>query len=404
MARTSISFASGYYSNVSTQAYAHHSHIGDSGNNKSVDAANTQAYIGIAGTFKKLTVAVVTENGATGRIVKIWKNNAAGVQSISIGNGLTGLFSDISNTDSFAVGDLLDFGVITSNTSTWAFSDISVEFEHSTNCINFLTGYFNSTNNATSVRYSTLAGYQSQVSTEADVEQYIDVACTLNRLSVMLSTNSRNTTLAVAVRKNNVDTAMTTSIAAGTTGRFTNPSSTATFAVGDIASIGWTPVAGTGSHGVSYTTVTADYGAVDEFLLLNASHTSTTWGSGPATRKWRPGTYLPTGSILNSSTWAYPISAYTFSKSRLHVLTNATTGASTFDWRKNDVASGTIAVSVPSGTTGHFTTTGSFEIAASQGIGTSIVTTTSGAMTCRTWGAVMAQVTAQPSVNVVMMS
>jgi hypothetical protein len=389
-ARSTILFSAGYYYNNSGIGYVYSSNAGDIANSTQVNNVVRGTYVGIAGTCKRLTATVATEGGSTGRVIKFVKNGTPTSQTIPIANGATGTFSNTSNADSMAVGDVFDITLEATITNTWAVNNVSIEFEHATNCVGILANWFSSTNNVTTVRYSVVGGYGSQVSTEADVEQYIDVACTMSRMSVHLNTNTRTTALDITLRKNNADTAITYSVPSATTGRFTDTTHTAAFAAGDRATISWLSSTGTGSWGQAFITTTADYGsAADDFILLNAAHTSCPWGTNIGTRKATLGAYLPSGTWNSTSTLPVIISPWTLIKSRLHVLTNATTGNSTFSWRKNDVAQTALDVVVPSATTGHFTTTGSASYAANDNITMSITTTTTGALTARTWAAVM---------------
>lgn len=189
-----------------------------------------------AGTFDKFEVLVVQNSINTGNSTARVRVNGANVNlTVSIAAGATGSFTDSSNSDTIAAGDLVSVSLVASGSSgTITPRAFNAGFSATSNTVSKLiirngTGTFNAD------RYAPLSGDEIIFTTEWMGFKF-RTAGTLKNLSVNVTATARTSgSITWGLRKNGA-TDVTTGVtyAAGATGRVTDTSFSATVADGEL--------------------------------------------------------------------------------------------------------------------------------------------------------------------------
>lgn len=209
----------------------------------------------IDGTIKNLAT-IVTGNARVNAVtIRVRVNGADGNGVISVGAGLTGFFSDTSNTDTVAIGDTANYSIFLGGgggnfTSSYMGCDLVGTTAGKTQAFaSSITTASNVINGVT--RYGSLFGRYIIQSGEAPTSVYMYSSGTIKNLRVYSAVNGGSTACVCTVRKNGADTALTTTITASTTGEFSDVTNSFTYVAGDRINIKYVRAAGSGSTTIS---------------------------------------------------------------------------------------------------------------------------------------------------------
>ena len=210
--------------------------------------AHVQNRFETAGTLKNFLLNVGANARSTDTVFVSRINGADGNQTLTIAGGATGIAEDTTNTDTIADEDLVNFKA-TTGTGTGEIN-VSMAFDFETTNNKFLYSSVTLLNN-TMARNSTIYSWISSRidvgnTTEANDASDAQFAMTLSELSAYVSANgisSGDTTVRTRVNAGNGNQSLT--IAAATTGEFSDASNSDTIAVAD--EINYSIVTGVGS-------------------------------------------------------------------------------------------------------------------------------------------------------------
>jgi len=188
------------------------------------------------GTVTAFSGYIQTNARITTSTVGLRKNTANGNSVLSIGAGLTGWFQDITNTDTVAIGDFLNYYATTSTGGGALYFKHSVlEFVNS-DAFQTIAGGQNLQGVAytsSSVSTSDITGYVAVGIDEANESARIDYASTQSNFHINLQVNGVTSTSTWRVRKNLANGNQVISIPASTTGKFEDVTNTDSFSAGD---------------------------------------------------------------------------------------------------------------------------------------------------------------------------
>lgn len=202
-------------------------------NTNSTENTQSQVKLPIAGVASGMNINVTANSWTSTTAIRFRKNAANVNQTISVPSATTGIFADISNTDAIAVGDLVIVSVIPaagSGSITWL--AVGFTFTATTDTESMLLGRCGSVSGAT--RMLGLAGNTIQLTTDANAQQVLGVAGTVDLIGWVITVNTSGTTGTVTFRKNGSNGNGTFTFGAGATGTFQDVSNNDTFAATDL--------------------------------------------------------------------------------------------------------------------------------------------------------------------------
>jgi len=188
-----------------------------------------------AATLSRMQL-VVTANASSGFTAKLSKNGADGNQAISVGAGLTGLFEDISNSDTVAAGDYYNLSMSAPSASVTITAAAVKTVGTVANRVPVDCGTNNSALAAGATQYSGLWGRSIRASSEASVQSPMPCKATLSALSIFVRTNASTTSVNFKLRVNGVDGTQVVSVPALTTGLYQDLTHTDAVVAGDLIS------------------------------------------------------------------------------------------------------------------------------------------------------------------------
>lgn len=201
--------------------------------------SQVQTQFNKTGTWKNLAVKITSNSRTTTTTVKSRKNGVNGNQIITIGSTATGLFEDTTNSDSISVNDQIDWTVINgTGTSAITYFGIYSNFENTDypGATPFVAGANNSANqlstntaNRSAIFGMSFWGSGSDVGTRVIIRNPF----TLSNYSLNVVSNSFGSAVTFTLVKNSVNTTITTSVSANSTGVFTDTTHTVTTISGD---------------------------------------------------------------------------------------------------------------------------------------------------------------------------
>ena len=210
--------------------------IGSSGTPTRTTESQVQLTLRPAGTLSLFECELATNNNTASVTYRVRKNTANGNQTTSVPASTTGVFTDNTNTDTVAAGDLFNYVIITAgsgNTHYWKYMRCFLQTNDPslTDTKYAATGLNLGT--ASTTRYASLNAdnNNSYSTTEAPVQFKIKKAGLLKYLDCRVYTNTRTTAGTVRSRKNTANGALTVSITASTTGSFVDNANSDTIAV-----------------------------------------------------------------------------------------------------------------------------------------------------------------------------
>ena len=316
--------------------------------------ANKKHNIRPAGVLSNLTVQV-TGNGVTAAsTLRLRKNGANGNQSVSITASTSGTFTDASNTDSIAVGDDLNYSIVTGATGTnmnfVAYSLVFTPTDTTISSTKFGYNTITAHTTASTTRYVPVTGGGGAgQTTEANVQLKLKKAGTFKFLDARVSANARTTTTTIRSRKNTANGGMSVSVGNSATGEFEDTTNSDTVAVNDLYNYSFTT--GTGNQSITIQHISASFESTANVVPLIAGHignaisASSTWGVTASANISYAGDTTTSATIIRKEG--------TISNFLIKVIANATSGSSTGRIRINSVDS-SLSVSIGAAATGNF--------------------------------------------------
>lgn len=225
--------------NHGTASAARYYKIGGSLGNQTGENEAAQQRFDVAGTLTDMTWYVTTNPRTTTTTARSRKNGADGNMTVAYTSGQTGLKEDTSNTDTVSAGDLLNWswtnGTGTGNIMTAYAQSTFINTNRETQ---LLAGFVSTrTASATANYLCPVGGYDHTNTSEDAARVYLNLAGTLSKLYIGVSSNSYTGTATLTLRKNGVDTGLTVSITAGATGYIQDTTNSVTVADGDYITL-----------------------------------------------------------------------------------------------------------------------------------------------------------------------
>lgn len=336
---------------IATVGTASTAYYGTFGGNGALTVLNTteaaaQVAFRGAGTLSKMRVLSNSNARASATTVTARKNGADTALTVSIGAGLTGTFSDLSNTVAYADGDLWNYAITTgTGGSAIRIGSITAELATATQAFTQLASF--GSLSITSVRALGFAGSIVNTGAEATINSVALESATLSKMQVIASTNA-SAGYAVRLRKNGANGNQIVTIGSGLTGVFEDASNTDTIAAGDTyGAISTAPSAASivNSVAVTYT------GAVANRTTISAGSNATSLASAATRYSSIVGIALDGAAEANVQC-AAPFAA-TLSHLSCNVRSNASAAGATMAMRVNG-ATVNQTVSITGSTTGLF--------------------------------------------------
>lgn len=281
--------------------------------------AATQLRIAEYCTAAFFSVHCDTNSRTTTSTYRTRQNNVSG-QTISIGAGATGLFEDVSTTETLVPGDLYNLALVYgTGVGALGISNQSVEFSTPGTSHPW-------TNNwllfaalaASSTTYINPHGlFQLNSAVESDVQLKPRVPLVISAAAAYVSANATAASSTITFRNNSNDSALAMTVGAGATGLFTNLTNSEL--IGATSLVDWKVIVGSGGT-FKLTTLSAKAQA----LVPNLEPTNTRFGPNPTKhplkgRRFRP---TPPGDLPAQST------AFIVGTSALIITTTSVLGSS----------------------------------------------------------------------------
>lgn len=310
-----------------------------------------------AGVYSYFSVHVALNSLTTASTVfRFRKNGANGNQSVTVPPGVTGIFSDITNTDSVVDGDKFNGEMVTDAGGAGSLTMGGINSIFRTNSGNVvLYGCANSNNitvAASTLYYLGLAGSIAANTVLQNGEVTMGGAGTFTKAQLYVVTNTRSTSTTFRLIINGVASNITITVPGGSTGLFEDTSNTDTIAADDKVCWGMQTGTGTGAIGLRRVNVYFEATSGKKFTTISHDLAGTAKTAGQSM-------HAPLGGCIPPSTTAeaesqvnagYPFRA---TKLRIGVSANPLTGSSTCVLRKNG-ADTALTVTIPASTTGLF--------------------------------------------------
>jgi hypothetical protein len=229
--------------------------------------ANSQSLQRVSGTFKNLSVSVLTNSRTTIGTVTFRKNGSNGNQTIPITAGGTGIFEDVTHTDTVVANDLVNYSYTSGAADTAAISINSFSSEFKTTStpagtMQFVCSKSGSTAltlAAAATRFVAIGGKITVGTTESVSQLTVYDVYTFHDLSINLTTNPVAGASSLTLRQNTADSTLVAPITGATTGWFTDSTHTVTTAANDVINLKLVTGAGSGSITYAGTSLFADF-------------------------------------------------------------------------------------------------------------------------------------------------
>jgi hypothetical protein len=347
-------------------------------NNNSTEALE-QTKVDKAGIISTLTCrfSANASNGTTS--VTTRKNGADGNVTISIGTGLTGFVSDVVNSDTIAVDDLVNLKVINGGVGNCSISNTRVVFNSTGSAVELFgnAGVSSSANNTTA--YILIGGGGGSNGTDSVVIMRTRAPATWSNFQAYFNSNARTTTTTLGTRINTTNGNQVLSVGAGLTGLFRDTTHTDAVAAGD--NIKGYRTNGASAEAYSFISATSSMAFATNSFLCTASVLGITMTAGTTYRCTVSGTPTTDTTGDTSVQMSTGIDNVKFTNLYFSVNANAATIASTGTLR-NTAADTSLSVSITALTTGNFEdTTNSAVVNAFNMLSIGFVTGTGGNVT-----------------------
>ena len=300
-------------------------------------------------TWSRLYVRV-TANGLTAATTIVSrKNGANGNQSITIGSGATGVFSDEVNSDGLVSGDLFNSQIVAGATGVTITFTIVASRLFSSSAVPIL-GLADDSSVVTfgQTRYDILAGEPEDTATELDCQYTFRVAATLSNLRAFISANDLDAAVTIRTRINGINGAQSLSIGAAATGSFEDAVNTDAIVTGNLVNYQIVAAGTVGS--ITYRIIQLKSAATGrQAIASRAGLGSDAFG----TTFYRTLEGSVAGSATESDCQAAARGAFVGKNLFARCTANTLDGATTVGSRKNGAA-GNLSLSIGAGATGAF--------------------------------------------------
>lgn len=193
-------------------------------------------YVHSSEILKSLWVRVRTNTLDGNTVLRVLKNGGLGNQGVTIGAGLTGIFQDTTNTDSFVDGDTVVHRLDTTASTVGSINimEVSVVMQTITTGIKQLATEGIGSLAAGSTTYFMAAGNGVAGASETFTQVLVRTTAILSRLAIYVSANAAAADSFVRLRKNTANGNQVITIGAGLTGYFEDNINTDSLVAGDV--------------------------------------------------------------------------------------------------------------------------------------------------------------------------
>ena len=198
--------------------------------------SRSQYIFRVASTLSNLRVYVLSNSLAGASTIRTRRNTANGNQSVSIGAGVTGAFEDAVNTDAVAVGDMVNYQIVTGGAANYlGVLTYQVKSSSTGRQQAACQAYDHQVFGPAATRYLTIeGGAQELTTTEANTQSAARTAFNARNLFVRIAANTLDGATTVRTRKNGANGNLSVSIGAGATGAFEDTANTDSFIATDL--------------------------------------------------------------------------------------------------------------------------------------------------------------------------
>jgi len=306
---------------------------GESGN-ASTTEANQTFTSRVATTFSNLSVNINATG--TSRNVQFRKNGANGSQVVTIGDTLSGIFTDTTHTDSIVSGDTFDLQFnFTTGTAPTFWSAVMTSL---TSGVDSPSQFFNSALGVVaniSKNFYNAVGSNTGSSTEAQNQIKIRAPGKARSMQVVVSANSVNASSTAVSRLNTADGAQSITIGALASGLFEDSTNTDTLAATDLFCVALTAGSTAGiTYGFKY-----QIDSTTSLFEIAGSNGFTNVAFSASTRFFAIFGSVESATVTTTESQAQIVPGIPLLLSffRMRIDGNTMTGTTTFKLRKNGV-------------------------------------------------------------------
>ena len=194
-------------------------------------------------TVKNFQIRIVTNARVTDTVYSSRKNGANGNATITVATTLTGVFTDVSNSDSLADGDLYCFSFTTSTGGgTISCHLFQAQYQYSSQIYDSFDFSLASAGvaraaSATKQYVQMFGGTHSSWAAESVRRQLVPSPITVTKFSCFVSANTYSVSATSTIRKNLADGKATLTLTNAVTGEFEDVTNSDSYVAGDIISI-----------------------------------------------------------------------------------------------------------------------------------------------------------------------
>lgn len=298
--------------------------------------AYVQTYMTYAGTWSDFSVYLRIANASGDTTLTVRVNGVDTSMAVTIPQNTTGLFQDLTDTVTVAVGDLVSIGVKTTAGTATSIPSITTLFEaDSGDSVQYNMAYEpGSFTTSTTNRYFRPAGdIAVAITSEANAQGLIQHDATIEAIGVYVSANTRTQSTVFHSRINGADGNVSVSVASSATGLQFSSTSSDSVVADDLINSRVAIAAGAGGitiRNIQYTIVSSN---PRELTFMAGNQLAKNASTGNA---WN----FAAGYTFNSGAAeavgrSYPITPGTMSGEAYYVSANTATQTLTYQLRRN---------------------------------------------------------------------
>lgn len=190
--------------------------------------AQTQFKFKTAGTLKRLCFYTRTNSRADTTEVRTRINSTNGSMLVSVPSSTTGQFQDSSNTDTIAIGDLVNYTAIPGGGAGSITLNVFGSVFETTNSKHHVIASGTALLFSAETKYVSTGGQLAAQATELNTQSQVNFDYTASNLECYVSVNSFTAALTLTFRKNGTNGNQTISLTALTSGYFEDASNSDT--------------------------------------------------------------------------------------------------------------------------------------------------------------------------------
>lgn len=336
------------------------------------------------GVLSNLYANATSNSSASSVTVRLRKNSGDANQSVSIPSSTTGVFTDDTNIDTVASGDVFNYKVVAAASGTITLTSVQIIFnsDNSTVVKWIMRSSGGVATSAVDTRFTPIAGHlDTFATTEANSQIELNVAGTWKNLHVYIGSNTRTASTVFGNRKNGADGAMSVSVGSTSTGLFEDTSNSDSIALDD--DLNYYRRISSGSGTLTVNQIGSEFLTTDDsFSIINSR-------ANPNSQNFGSTNYFPLGGNMDYFTESFVDEQIKLSGVLTNLVVRVTgntinTGTSTFKTRKSGGAAN-LSVSVAASTTGLFEDASNSDLYANDSDRAAIQIVTSGASGALLW-------------------